>query len=105
MRGLKRLIHGSYARLLDKALNRPVPTVIIAILLFSVSLAVFNVIGFSLFPASEKPQFFVNITAPPQSNLAYTDSISRVIEAYLKKEHADYLLFQQYRKRQSAHLL
>ncbi|HEY2649473.1 MAG TPA: efflux RND transporter permease subunit [Puia sp.] len=86
MRVLKRGIHGSYARLLDKALTRPVITISIAVLLFGGALAIFNIIGFSLFPSSEKPQFFVNITAPPQSNIAYTDSITRNIENELKKE-------------------
>jgi multidrug efflux pump subunit AcrB len=88
MRALKRGIHGSYARLLDRALTRPVLTIAIAALLFGGSIYIFKIIGFSLFPSSEKPQFFVNITAPPQSNISYTDSITRNIEAELKKEHA-----------------
>jgi multidrug efflux pump subunit AcrB len=88
MRALKRGIHGSYARLLDKALNRPALTIAVAVLLFGGSLYIFKIIGFGLFPPSEKPQFFVNITAPPQSNFAYTDSITRNIEAGLKKEPA-----------------
>ena len=86
MRGLKRLIHGSYARLLDKALNRPFLTIGVAVVLFSCSIYLFGVIGFSLFPASEKPQFLINITTPNQSNLPYTDTITRAIEAQLKKE-------------------
>lgn len=86
MRGLKRLIHGSYARLLDKALAKPVHTVIVAVVIFAGSIFVFNIIGFGLFPASEKPQFLVNITAPPQSNLVYTDSVSGKIERELLKE-------------------
>jgi multidrug efflux pump subunit AcrB len=88
MRGLKKIIHGSYARLLDKSLNRPVFTIAIASVLFGVSLYVFNIIGFSLFPSSEKPQFLINITAPPQSNILYTDNITRGIEEELKKEPA-----------------
>jgi multidrug efflux pump subunit AcrB len=40
-------------------------------------------LGFSLFPASEKPQFVVNVISPLQSNIAYTDSISRLIEKEL----------------------
>ena len=86
MRGLKRLIHGSYARLLDHALQRPVITVVVAALIFAGSIFLFKVIGFSLFPASEKPQFLINITAPSQANLVYTDSIARNIEQELKKE-------------------
>ncbi|MET1054304.1 MAG: efflux RND transporter permease subunit [Pedobacter sp.] len=86
MRGLKKLIHGSYARLLDKALNRPFLTIGVAVVLFSASIYLFGVIGFSLFPASEKPQFLINITTPSQSNLPYTDTVTRTIEQQLKRE-------------------
>lgn len=86
MRGLKRIIHGSYSKLLDKALNKPVLTIVATLVIFGTSLILFNVVGFSLFPASEKPQFLINITTPPQSSLAYTDSIARKIEQVLKQE-------------------
>ncbi len=83
MRGLKKIIHGSYSLLLDKALARPWWTVGIAAVIFIGSLQLFPVIGFSLFPASEKPQFLIEITTPLQSNLNYTDSITRQIEREL----------------------
>ena len=86
MRGLKKLIHGSYARLLDKALQRPVLTLVATAVIFGASLVVFQLIGFSLFPASEKPQFLVNITTPPQSSLGYTNRITREIEKALEQE-------------------
>lgn len=85
MRGLKKLIHGSYSVLLDKALNRPGITITVAIAIFAGSIYLFQVIGFSLFPASEKPQFLVNITMPPQSSLQSTNDVTKQIEAELKK--------------------
>ncbi|MCW5911787.1 MAG: efflux RND transporter permease subunit [Cyclobacteriaceae bacterium] len=85
MRGLKKLIHGSYSVLLEKALAKPWWTVAIAVIIFIGSLQLFPVIGFSLFPASEKPQFLVEITTPLQSNLAYTDSITRKVEQELAR--------------------
>ncbi|GAA0546670.1 efflux RND transporter permease subunit [Chitinophaga japonensis] len=88
MRGLKRGIHKSYAPLLDKALKHPVLTIIATVIIFGASLMLFGVVGFSLFPASEKPQFLVNITAPPQSNLQYTNQVARSIEAVLQNEPA-----------------
>ncbi len=88
MRALKRLIHGSYARLLDKALQRPVLTIVATVLIFAGSLGIFRIIGFSLFPPSEKPQFMINITAPPQSNLGYTDQVTKDIEKVLRRESA-----------------
>lgn len=86
MRALKKMIHGSYARLLDKALARPALTIVVALLIFGGSVVLFRAVGFSLFPASEKPQFFVNITTPPQSNLDYTNAVARQIEQELKRE-------------------
>ncbi|HEX8021348.1 efflux RND transporter permease subunit, partial [Mucilaginibacter sp.] len=86
MRGLKKLIHGSYARLLDKALKKPFLTIGVAVVLFTASIYLFGIIGFSLFPSSEKPQFLINITTPNQSNLPYTDTVTREIEKQLKQE-------------------
>lgn len=88
MRGLKKLIHGSYARLLEHALHRPILTVVVAAVIFIGSLQLFPVIGFSLFPASEKPQFLVDVVTPLQSNIIYTDSIARRIEQELS-EHEE----------------
>lgn len=84
MRSLKKIIHRSYAPLLERALNRPFITLAVALVIFIGSLQLFPVVGFSLFPSSEKPQFLVEITTPLQSNLTYTDSIARQIEQELK---------------------
>ena len=56
-----------------------------AAIIFIASLQLMPVIGFSLFPASEKPQFMVNITAPLQTNIYRTDSITRYVESELSK--------------------
>ncbi len=84
LRGLKKVISGSYSVVLNKALNRPIVTTIIAGAIFAASLMLFPVIGFSLFPPSEKPQFLIDITTPPQSNLDYTDFIAKKIELELR---------------------
>ena len=44
MRGLKKIIHGSYARLLDRSLNRPVITIAAAVILFGFSLRTFLIL-------------------------------------------------------------
>lgn len=85
LRGLKKIIHGSYSRLLVKALNRPVLTLIIAFALFAGSLAVFGILGFKLFPTSEKPQFLINVKMPLQSNVDATNEMTRYVESELKK--------------------
>lgn len=85
LRGLKKLIHGSYSKLLDKALQRPVATMLIAAAIFIGSLLLFPVIGFALFPASEKPQFIINTITPLQTNLETTDTVARDIEEVLSQ--------------------
>ncbi len=84
LRVFQRVIHSSYAVVLDKALKRPWHTLGIALLIFGGSLMLFPVIGFSLFPSSEKPQFLINISSPLQSSIIYTDSITRQVERKLK---------------------
>ncbi|MFN0257342.1 efflux RND transporter permease subunit [Pedobacter ureilyticus] len=85
LRTLQKIIHGSYAKLLDKALHRPYLTILIGVVVFAGSLALIPVIGFSLFPASEKPQFLITVSTPLQSNLKYTDSIAKQIEKEIKE--------------------
>lgn len=80
LRGLKRGIHATYAPLLERSLRNPKTTLLAAALIFIGSLGLMKAIGFSLFPASEKPQFMVNVVAPLQSNLAHTDSLARLVE-------------------------
>lgn len=81
----QRGIHASYAPLLEKALKKPVATLLIAGAIFFLSLGLFPIIGFSLFPSSEKPQFLVNITTPLQSNLSNTDTLVRQVEQEVSK--------------------
>jgi multidrug efflux pump subunit AcrB len=85
LRGLQKVIHGSYSKWLDKALNYPVVTVIVAGVIFFASLQLFPVVGFSLFPASEKPQFIINTITPLQTNLEKTDSVARDVERVLQQ--------------------
>lgn len=86
LRILKRLISGSYTRLLEWALRNPWKTVLASVVLFGLSLGVFGIIGFKLFPSSEKPQFLVNVNMPLQSNLEATDALTRdVVEKELLK--------------------
>ena len=85
MRGLQKLIQGSYSRLLDRALNFPKTTLAVAGVIFFASLQLFSVIGFGLFPASEKPQFIINTITPLQTNLEKTDSVAGVVDEMVSK--------------------
>ncbi|MBL0035611.1 MAG: efflux RND transporter permease subunit [Flavobacteriales bacterium] len=83
LQALQKGIHSTYAPVLNRSLNRPWTTIGIASLVFGGSLFLMGRIGFSLFPASEKPQFMVNIRAPLQSNMAHTDSLTHLVEREL----------------------
>jgi multidrug efflux pump subunit AcrB len=85
MVALQKLIHGSYSKLLDKALKYPVVTTVLAGVIFFGSLQLFPVIGFALFPASEKPQFIINAITPLQTNLEKTDSVARYVEEVVSR--------------------
>ncbi|HTF20359.1 MAG TPA: efflux RND transporter permease subunit, partial [Chryseolinea sp.] len=80
MRGLQSLIHGSYSRLLDKALRYPKTTLAAAGVIFFLSTQLFGVVGFGLFPASEKAQFVINTITPLQTNIGRTDSIAAYVD-------------------------
>lgn len=85
LRAFQKVIHGSYSKILDRALKFPGITLIIAGLVFFGSLQLFPVIGFSLFPTSEKPQFLINVITPLQTSLAQTDKVVREVEAELSE--------------------
>ncbi|MES1159847.1 MAG: efflux RND transporter permease subunit, partial [Bacteroidota bacterium] len=80
LRGLKRFINGSYRRLLHAAIARPVLTLLVALGIFLGCLALIPTVGFSVFPASEKPMFLVNIQTPLGTSLPATDSVARYVE-------------------------
>ncbi len=88
MRGLHQLISGSYRRLLHTAIARPYMTLLVAGLIFAGSIALMPVVGFSLFPKSDKPQFLITIDTPLGTSLYETDRVARYVESVLdKKEH------------------
>jgi len=80
MRGLKRFINGSYRKLLHAAIGRPALTLVVALGIFVGCLALIPRVGFSVFPASEKPMFLINIQTPLGTSLAATDTIAHWVE-------------------------
>ncbi|MFZ4863344.1 efflux RND transporter permease subunit [Sphingobacterium sp. Mn56C] len=85
LRKMQALIHKSYGVILDKALHKPRTTLIIAFTVFVASVGLIPVIGFSLFPPSEKPQFMIYISSALQGNRETTNRITQEIEGELKK--------------------
>jgi len=78
-------IHATYAPVLDRALRRPLRTLAIAGAVVIGSLALVPVVGFSLFPKAETPQFHVDITAPEGASIAATDAAARYAERALRR--------------------
>jgi multidrug efflux pump subunit AcrB len=85
MRGLMRLVDGSYRRVLHSALRRPAATLGVAGALLVGSLALVPTVGFSLFPKAGIPQFRVTVETPDGSSLAETDRAVRFVEAALRQ--------------------
>ncbi|MGH7519024.1 MAG: efflux RND transporter permease subunit [Gemmatimonadales bacterium] len=83
LRAFDRAIHRTYAPLLDRALRRPRRTLLGAAGFVVASLALVPVVGFSLFPKAETPQFYVSITAPEGASSAATDAAARFAEGVI----------------------
>ena len=86
LRKLQKGINKVYGPALHLALSRPYATVFIAVALFIGSLALVNVVGFSLFPKSEKPMFLINIETPLGTNLYKTEKIAIDIQSEVLKD-------------------
>ncbi|MFN7119835.1 MAG: efflux RND transporter permease subunit [Saprospiraceae bacterium] len=82
----KRAINNSYAPILRQALRYPWLTLIVAVLIFVGSLALIPSVGFSLFPASDRPMFLINVETPLGTNLYETDRVVRHVEEKLADE-------------------
>ena len=80
-------IHATYAPVLDHALRRPGRTLGVAAVLVAGAFALVPVVGFSLFPKAETPQFHVDITAPEGASIAVTDAAALHAEHVLARQH------------------
>lgn len=84
---LQKLMHGIhtiYRPLMHWALARPALTVIGAMSLFVLSLGLVPVIGFSLFPKADTPQFLITVETADGSSMAATDRALRAVEVMLE---------------------
>jgi multidrug efflux pump subunit AcrB len=80
---LRGAIHRTYAPLLERALARPGRSLALAGGGVVAALALIPLVGFSLFPAAETPQFYVNVTAPEGSSIATTRGAATYAEEVL----------------------
>jgi len=87
LQAFDRGIHVTYAPVLDRALKHPMRTLGLAGALVIGAFAMVPVVGFSLFPKAETPQFRVDITAPEGASIAVTDAAARHAERVLTGRH------------------
>ena len=77
------LIHTIYAPALRWALARPRRTLLGALAVCAVAFATVPLIGFSLFPEADVPQFLIRVDAPDGASVAETDRALKFVEAEL----------------------
>jgi multidrug efflux pump subunit AcrB len=83
-----RVIQTVYGPALRFALARPKATLLAALGVFVLVVATVPLIGFSLFPSADVPQFVVRVDAPDGASVAETDRALRFVEAQLA-DHAE----------------
>jgi multidrug efflux pump subunit AcrB len=81
-------IHNIYGPALRLALAKPKTTLLAALGLFVLVAAAIPLIGFSLFPSADVPQFVIRVDAPDGASIEETDRALRFVEARLA-EHAE----------------
>jgi multidrug efflux pump subunit AcrB len=80
LRVFVRAINRTYAPVLARALARPRTTVALCAALCVASFLLIPVVGFSLFPKAETPQFYISVTAPEGSSVEVTEEAVRHAE-------------------------
>ena len=83
LRGLMGGIERFYAPALATAISHPVKALLIALAVVAGSLALVPVIGFSVFPPADIPQFRITIETPDGASLADTDRALHYVEQEL----------------------
>ncbi|MDP9091150.1 MAG: efflux RND transporter permease subunit [Pseudomonadota bacterium] len=78
-------IHNVYGPALQWALSKPKTTLMAALGLFVLVAAAIPMIGFSLFPSADIPQFVVRVDAPDGASVEETDRALRFVEARLSE--------------------
>ena len=85
MQGLMRVIHGVYGPALRVALGAPRRTLLAALAFVLASFGLTFLLGFSLFPNADIPQFRIAVETPTGASLAETDRAVRFVEAELQR--------------------
>ncbi|VWX34219.1 Multidrug transporter AcrB [Limnobacter sp. 130] len=79
------LIDKIYTPLLHRALQTPKTVVTASLILFVASLGLAPLMGMSLFPKANTPQFVIEVGLPPGSSLTATDTVVKQVENKLSQ--------------------
>jgi multidrug efflux pump subunit AcrB len=74
-------IHRIYRPLMQRALRFPKTTLLASFALFFATLGLVPIIGFSLFPLADTPQFVITIETPSGSSVEETDRALKFVES------------------------
>ncbi len=85
LRGLKWLISGTYARLLHLALAWPGLTIVAAIAILTAVVSLAGKAGFALFPASERPMFYIDVEMAAGTSLEQTNRTVQMVDSVLNE--------------------
>ncbi|MBL7797746.1 MAG: efflux RND transporter permease subunit [Saprospiraceae bacterium] len=83
LRGLRWAISKTYARLLTLGLRYPRWTMVASAAIFFGVLALAGRAGFTVFPASERPMFYIDVETAPGTNIEYTDRVMQMVDSVL----------------------
>jgi multidrug efflux pump subunit AcrB len=93
LRAFERMIHATYAPVLDRALRHPRSALAGAAVVVIAAIALVPAIGFSLFPRAETPQFYVNVTAPEGGSIDATGAATRFADSLLRRRPQVHAVF------------
>ncbi len=74
-----------YDQAVDRALTRPVFTIVVIMASFVVSLALFPLMGLAFFPRTDPGQFVINVKAPTGSRLETTNQFIASVENEIRQ--------------------
>ncbi len=83
LRGMKWVISRSYARLLHVGLRYPRMTMVVAAVIFFGVLSLLGRTGFAVFPASERPMFYIDVETAPGTNFEQTNRVIEMVDSVL----------------------
>ncbi|HZN97415.1 MAG TPA: efflux RND transporter permease subunit [Gemmatimonadales bacterium] len=85
LRTFERVIHRTYAPILDRALRHPLVALGAAAAFVMSAAALIPAVGFSLFPKAETPQFQVRITAPEGASIGATAAAAEYADSVIRR--------------------